>query len=165
CLMAEPNHVADCIKAMQDAVDVPVTVKHRMGLNYNNSYSFVRDFVGTLHETGCRVFIVHARNAVLSGVSPKQNRQIPPLRYAEALQLKRDFPDSQFILNGGLQTATEALVWQEQFDGVMLGRAAWHTPQVLADVTRHNNPDLKLPSTEEVFLSMQAYARREVSRG
>ncbi|MBC7204594.1 MAG: tRNA dihydrouridine(20/20a) synthase DusA, partial [Pusillimonas sp.] len=94
CLMAEANLVADCIKAMQDAVTVPVTVKHRLGLNYDESYAMVRDFVGALHVVGCRVFIVHARNAVLKGLSPKGNREIPPLRYSVAEQLRSDFPDS-----------------------------------------------------------------------
>lgn len=102
CLMAEPVLVADCVKAMQDAVSVPVTVKHRLGLDYDESYDFVRDFVGILHDAGCRVFIVHARNAVLKGLSPKDNRQIPPLRYDVARQLKTDFPDGVFVLNGGI---------------------------------------------------------------
>ncbi|MFX5309764.1 tRNA-dihydrouridine synthase, partial [Acinetobacter baumannii] len=91
----------DCIKAMQDAVDIPVTVKHRLGLDYDESYAFVRDFVGKIYDTGCRVFIAHARNAVLKGLSPKDNREIPPLRYDVVSQLKRDFPDCAFVLNGG----------------------------------------------------------------
>src|SRR5690606_28699138 len=131
CLMASPSLVADCVRAMQDAVSVPVTVKHRLGLDYEDSYAFVRDFVGTLHEAGCRVFIVHARNAVLKGLSPQGNREIPPLRYGRAAQLKRDFPDSVFVLSGGIATVEQARCHPEPFDGVMLGRAAWHDPAVL----------------------------------
>ena len=134
CLMAEPDLVADCIKAMQDAVDIPVTVKHRLGLDYDDSYAFVRDFVGKIHDTGCRVFIAHARNAVLKGLSPKDNREIPPLRYDVVARLKRDFPDSVFVLNGGLADAAQSVGAAAEFDGVMLGRAAWHTPRVLSEV-------------------------------
>src|SRR5690554_5192372 len=122
CLMAEPSLVADCIKAMQDAVDVPVTVKHRLGLDYDESYSFVRDFVGRIHDTGCRVFVVHARNAVLKGLSPKDNREIPPLRHDAAAQLVKDFPDSIFVLNGGLADESQCLEALNGFHGVMLGR-------------------------------------------
>src|SRR3546814_9860030 len=102
----------DCIKAMQDAVDIPVTVKHRLGLDYNESYDFVRDFVGKIRDTGCRVFIVHARNAVLKGLSPKDNREKPPLRYDAAARLKADFPDCIFVLNGGIAEAKRR--WGEQ---------------------------------------------------
>src|SRR5690606_17939594 len=109
CLMAEPQLVADCIKDMQDVVDIQDTVQHRLGLDYDDSYGFVRDFVGTLHAVGCRVFIVHARNAVLKGLSPKDNREIPPLRYEAAARLRQDFPDSVFVLNGGIALAEQAV--------------------------------------------------------
>ena len=108
CLMADPGLVADCVKAMRDAVDIPVTVKHRLGLDYDTSYGFVRDFVGTVYDAGCRIFIVHARNAVLKGLSPKDNRDVPPLRYDDAARLKVDFPDALVILNGGLTSAATA---------------------------------------------------------
>ena len=134
CLMAEPALVADCIKAMQDAVSVPVTVKHRIGLGREASYAFVRDFVGALYAIGCRVFIVHARNAWLEGLSPKDNREIPPLRYDVVHQLKADFTDARFILNGGLDTLDSALLAGQGLDGVMLGRAAYHDPWQLAQV-------------------------------
>ena len=108
CLMNEASLVADCIKAMIDAVDgdpkLPITVKHRIGIDQNESYDFVRDFVGTVAEAGCEVFIVHARNAWLKGLSPKENREIPPLRYATVHQLKRDFPHLTIVLNGGVTT-------------------------------------------------------------
>jgi tRNA-dihydrouridine synthase A len=165
CLMAEPVLVADCIKAMQDAVDIPVTVKHRLGLDYNDSYAFVRDFVGTIHDTGCRVFIVHARNAVLKGLSPKDNREIPPLRYDVAKQLKADFPDSIFVLNGGLADADQSLAEIDHFDGVMLGRAAWHTPRVLTEISTRLWPDDPVLTDEEVVEAMVEYAAGQVAAG
>ncbi|MGB6008090.1 tRNA dihydrouridine(20/20a) synthase DusA [Castellaniella sp.] len=140
CLMAEPRLVADCVRAMQDAVPVPVTVKHRLGLDYEESYDFVRDFVGILYEAGCRVFIAHARNAVLKGLSPKDNREKPPLRYDAVLRLKRDFPDARIILNGGLNQVSDCLDWMQRLDGVMLGRAAWHHPDILAELDPHLGP-------------------------
>jgi len=165
CLMAEPRLVADCVKAMQDAVEVPVTVKHRLGLDHDESYDFVRDFVGVLHDAGCRVFVVHARNAVLKGLSPKDNREVPPLRYADALRLKQDFPDAVFVLNGGLTDAACALAQGEYFDGVMLGRAAWHTPRVLSEITRHWWPQQALVSDEVLLDALTDYARRGIAAG
>ena len=132
CLMAEPAWVADCVKAMLDAVAVPVTVKHRIGIDRGESYDFVRDFVGTVAAAGCRVFIVHARNAWLGGLSPKQNRELPPLRHAVVHRLKRDFPALTIVLNGGV-IGGEAIAEQlAQVDGVMVGREAYHQPWSLA---------------------------------
>ena len=132
CLMNEPQLVADCVKAMVDAVSVPVTVKHRIGIDQREDYGFVRDFVGTVAEAGCRVFIVHARNAWLKGLSPKQNREIPPLRYAVAAQLKRDFPHLTIAINGGFQTDAAVQEQLAVLDGVMVGREAYHNPWWLA---------------------------------
>ncbi len=165
CLMAEPGLVADCVKAMQDAVDLPVTVKHRLGLDYDESYGFVRDFVGKLHDAGCRVFIAHARNAVLKGLSPKDNREIPPLRYDVVKRLKQDFPDSIFVLNGGLADAAQSVRAANEFDGVMLGRAAWHTPRVLSEVSLQLWPSVRLPGDAQVVDAMMAYAARQVAQG
>jgi len=165
CLMAEPALVADCIKAMQDAVDVPVTVKHRLGLDYDDSYGFVRDFVGHIHDTGCRVFIVHARNAVLKGLSPKDNREIPPLRYDAAARLVQDFPDSVFVLNGGLAEPEQCLTSLQTFHGVMLGRAAWHTPGVLSALSAQlGHCETSLPD-EEVLEAMRQYAIGQTQAG
>lgn len=166
CLMAEPALVADCIKAMQDAVPVPVTVKHRLGLDYDESYAFVRDFVGQIHDVGCRVFVVHARNAVLKGLSPKDNREIPPLRYDVAAQLMKDFPDAIFVLNGGLATAHQCeRALQQGFHGVMLGRAAWHTPDILVELSVRLG-HLSAPVDNNVVLeAMLAYAEQQVERG
>jgi tRNA-dihydrouridine synthase A len=165
CLMAEPDLVADCIKAMRDAVDLPVTVKHRLGLDYDESYDFVRDFVGKLYDAGCRVFIVHARNAVLKGLSPKDNRQIPPLRYDAAARLKLDFPDCTIVLNGGVDTVDGALHANSGFDGVMLGRAAWHAPRILSELTMKLWPGTRLPGDAQVVDAMTQYAAREVAKG
>ena len=165
CLMAEPALVADCIKAMQDAVSVPVTVKHRLGLDYNDSYDFARDFVGALHEVGCRVFIVHARNAVLKGLSPKDNREIPPLRYDMAARLKADFPDCRFVLNGGIAQPAQAYGLLDEFDGVMLGRAAWHNPGVLSELSRLCDPDVVIPEPAQVVHAMAQYADGEIKKG
>jgi tRNA-dihydrouridine synthase A len=132
CLMQEPQLVADCVKAMRDAVSIDVTVKHRIGLDYNEEYGFVRDFVGTIADAGCRTFIVHARNAVLKGLSPKENREIPPLRYEVAYQLKREFPDLEIIINGGIKTNDEIAEHLQHVDGVMIGREAYHNPYLMA---------------------------------
>ena len=128
CLMAEPQLVADGVKAMVDVVDVPVTVKHRIGIDQVESYDFVRDFVGAVSQAGCRTFIVHARNAWLKGLSPKDNREIPPLRYDWAYRLKRDFPALVIVLNGGITTTEQVQTHLLQLDGVMLGREAYHNP-------------------------------------
>ena len=132
CLMAEPRLVADGVKAMVDAVSVPVTVKHRIGIDRTESYEFVRDFVGTVAEAGCRVFIVHARNAWLQGLSPKENREVPPLRYEIVHRLKQEFPQLVIAINGGITQDTQVQAQLEALDGVMVGREAYHNPWWLA---------------------------------
>ena len=133
CLMAEPALVADGVKAMCDAVALPVTVKHRIGIDRSESYEFVRDFVGTVADAGCEVFIVHARNAWLRGLSPKENREVPPLRYETVHRLKRDFPALTIVVNGGVTTDAQIDAQLAVVDGVMLGREAYHHPWRLAD--------------------------------
>lgn len=161
CLMAEAPLVADGIKAMQDAVSIPVTVKHRLGIDRNEDYGFVRDFVGTLFNAGCRVFIVHARNAVLKGLSPKDNREVPPLRYAEVAQLKRDFPQATIVLNGGVTSIDAALEHLRDVDGVMLGRLAYHEPWQLAQVdARFFADEAATPTRNEVSAAMTSYLQR-----
>ncbi|MDQ3271170.1 MAG: tRNA dihydrouridine(20/20a) synthase DusA [Pseudomonadota bacterium] len=132
CLMAEPQLVADCVKAMVDVVAVPVTVKHRIGIDKGESYDFVRDFVGTVSEAGCKTFIVHARNAWLKGLSPKENREVPPLRYELVRRLKREFPDLTIVINGGITTGEQVAAQLRELDGVMVGREAYHHPWWLA---------------------------------
>jgi tRNA-dihydrouridine synthase A len=137
CLMAEPALVRDCVKAMADAVSVPVTVKHRIGIDKTEDYSFVRDFVGTVSEGGCNVFIVHARNAWLKGLSPKQNREVPPLRYEFVTRLAQDFPHLTFVLNGGIQSAGQVNGLMQSLagvQGVMIGREAYHNPWTLREM-------------------------------
>ena len=129
CLMAEPELVADCVRAMREAVKIPVTVKHRLGINQIESYDFVSGFVEKVSKAGCSTFIAHARNAVLKGLSPKENREVPPLKYEYVFRLKQDFPALEFVLNGGI-TKNQAI---PGVDGVMLGRTAYHDPWVLAD--------------------------------
>jgi tRNA-dihydrouridine synthase A len=134
CLMAEPDLVADCVKAMRDVTRLPVTVKHRIGIDKTESYDFVRDFVGTVHQRGgCEVFIVHARNAWLKGLSPKQNREVPPLRYELAYRLKTDFPALTIVINGGVNSDEQIEAHLRQVDGVMVGRHAYHEPWAMAD--------------------------------
>ena len=132
CLMAEPQLVADCVKAMVDVVSLPVTVKHRIGIDKIDSYDFVRDFVGTVSLAGCNTFIVHARSAWLKGLSPKENREVPPLRYALVHQLKQDFPHLTIAINGGITTNLQIAEQLTQLDGVMVGREAYHNPWVMA---------------------------------
>ncbi len=136
CLMAEPALVRDCVAAMFDAVTVPVTVKSRIGIDDRDSYGDLAAFVETVAQSGCRTFIVHARTAVLSGLSPKQNREIPPLRYDHVTRLKEDFPDLEIVLNGGVQSLDEALAHLARVDGVMMGRAAYHDPWCLRAADR-----------------------------
>ncbi|MCB1691377.1 MAG: tRNA dihydrouridine(20/20a) synthase DusA [Pseudomonadales bacterium] len=134
CLMAEPTLVARCISAMQDRVGIPVTAKSRIGIDDADDYPTFRRFIATLYDAGCRVFIVHARKAVLGGLTPKENREIPPLKYDYVYRIKAEFPDAAFILNGGIKSAGDALSLLAGVDGVMLGRAAYSDPFVLADI-------------------------------
>jgi len=164
CLMAEPQLVADCVKAMQDVVSVPVTVKHRLGLDYNDDYGFVRDFVGTIYDTGCRVFIVHARNAVLKGLTPKDNRDVPPLRYDDAAKLKRDFPDAIVVLNGGLNSVEDCAQALNTFDGVMLGRAPWHHPSILTELSAAFWPSQQPLEEQELIDRLVRYAALQIER-
>jgi tRNA-dihydrouridine synthase A len=165
CLMAEPDLVADCVKAMQDAVAIPVTVKHRLGLDRNEDYGFVRRFVETLARAGCRTFIVHARNAVLKGLSPRDNRAVPPLRHAEVHRLKAEFPRLEIGVNGGIATAPQVDAELARVDGVMLGRAAYHDPYVLAELDHRLFGGGPAPSRAEVVRRMHRYAVREAAAG
>ena len=161
CLMNEPALVADCVKAMVDVVDVPVTVKHRIGIDKNEDYGFVRDFVGTVAQAGCAVFIVHARNAWLQGLSPKENREIPPLRYDMAYQLKQDFPALQIVVNGGITDAAQIQGHLQQVDGVMLGREAYYRPWPMSrwDAQFFGDHHAQ-PTPEEVEEAMVLYMER-----
>jgi tRNA-dihydrouridine synthase A len=166
CLMAEPRLVADCVRAMCDAVSIPVTVKHRIGLDRDESYDFVRDFVGELARAGCGVFIVHARNAWLKGLSPKENREIPPLRYEVVQALKRDFPELRFVLNGGLRTHDQAMSAMQGLDGAMVGRQACEDPWFLAQVDQLYFGDPAAVADRVTAASgMQGYIESAVAAG
>ena len=166
CLMSEPTLVADCVKAMCDAVSIPVTVKHRIGIDEVEDYEFVRDFVGTVAQAGCTVFIVHARNAILKGLSPKDNREVPPLKYDYAYRLKRDFPDLEILINGGIKTLAEVETHLQHVDGVMLGREAYHNPFMLAEVDRRfYDAAAHVPSRADIEAGMMSYMERELAQG
>jgi tRNA-dihydrouridine synthase A len=154
CLMAEPPLVAQCVSRIKDEVSIPVTVKHRIGIDKVEEYSFVRDFVGTVAQAGCKTFIVHARNAVLKGLSPKENREIPPLKYDYVQRLKKDFPDLEIVINGGITTRAEIDLHLKHVDGVMIGRAAYSNPWFLAEDGK---------TRAEVVHRMVDYARRQDS--
>jgi tRNA-dihydrouridine synthase A len=169
CLMAEPQLVADGIKAMVDVVSIPVTVKHRIGIDKTEdtpqSYAFVRDFVGAVSEAGCNTFIVHARNAWLKGLSPKANREVPPLRYAVVHQLKKEFPHLNIVVNGGITTTAQVAEQLQQVDGVMLGREAYHNPWWLAewDAAFFADPSSAGLTREQVEARMCDYMAREAA--
>jgi tRNA-dihydrouridine synthase A len=166
CLMNEPQLVADCVKAMRDATSLPVTVKHRIGVDRTESYEFVRDFVGTVAAAGCDVFIVHARNAWLKGLSPKENREIPPLRYEFVHKLKQDFPRLTVVLNGGIKTNDQVGEQLERLDGVMLGREAYHNPWLMAAWDeRFFGAAAPAREREEVEAQMVAYMERRAADG
>jgi tRNA-dihydrouridine synthase A len=156
CLMAEPRLVAACVRAMRESVSIPVTVKHRLGIDRVEDYDFVRDFVAIVAEAGCRTFIVHARNAVLKGLTPKANREVPRLRYEEVYRLKREFPQLEIVVNGGIASRGDVEAHLGHVDGVMLGRAAYHDPWLLAA------PGI---SRASVVAAMSAYATREIAAG
>jgi len=165
CLMGEPPLVADCVKAMRDAVSIDVTVKHRIGIDDVESYDFVRDFVGTIAGAGCKTFIVHARNAILKGLSPKENREIPPLKPDYAYRLKRDFPQLEIIINGGIKTEAEIDAHLQHVDGVMIGREAYHNPYLMASFdARYYGNEAQVKTREEILQAMQPYILDQLAR-
>ncbi len=166
CLMAHPQLVADCVKAMRDAVGIEVTVKHRIGINGRDSYAELCDFVGQVSEAGCRSFTVHARIAILEGLSPKENREIPPLRYEAAAQLKQDFPELEIVLNGGIKTLEQCEAHLRVFDGVMLGREAYQNPYLLANVDQALfGSSAARVSRAEALRAMRPYIERHLAEG
>jgi len=166
CLMAEPELVADCVRAMRDAVAIPVTVKHRLGLDRNEDYGFVRDFVGTVAAAGCGLFVVHARNAVLKGLSPKENREVPPLRYDVVHRLKREFPALAIVTNGGLARWDAIDRELACVDGVMLGRTAYHDPWQLAQADwRAYGDEAPTRSRADVLRALMPYTEAQLQRG
>lgn len=165
CLMAEPERVADCIDAMRQVVSVPVTVKTRIGIDDRDSYEFLTDFVGPIAEKGCDTFIIHARKAILSGLSPAENRTIPPLKWDVAHRLKKDFPQLTIILNGGIQTTEHVLQSLQHVDGVMIGREAYQNPYFLADIEREIFGTEKIMNRHAVIEAMFPYIERMLQSG
>lgn len=166
CLMAEPALVGDCISAMRAQVKIPVTIKTRIGIDENDSYEHLTSFVGQVNAAGCDTFIIHARKAWLKGLSPKENREIPPLRYEVVAQLKKDFAALTIILNGGIKSHAEIATHLEQFDGVMLGREAYHNPYLLAFVDQNYYDDDALVKTrEQIIDSILPYIQQEIGKG
>jgi tRNA-dihydrouridine synthase A len=167
CLMADPALVADCVKSMCDAVALPITVKHRIGIDAVEDYAFVRDFVGTVAQAGADTFIVHARNAVLKGLSPKENREIPPLKYDYVYQLKRDFPTLTIVINGGIVAHDILAVQLQHVDGAMLGRVAYHHPWMLAEAERYvfGDPASAPRSRADVVEALLPYAVAQSRQG
>ena len=166
CLMAEPDTVAAAVTAMQSAVDIPVTVKHRIGIDGRETYQELVDFVGCVAEAGCRTFIVHARIAVLAGLSPKQNRDVPPLKPDWVYRLKQDFPWLEIIINGGIKTFADIDHHRRQVDGVMLGREAYQNPYLLAGVdARLFGSKSSIPSRRQVIESMVPFIEAELANG
>ncbi|MCG6900516.1 MAG: tRNA dihydrouridine(20/20a) synthase DusA [Gammaproteobacteria bacterium] len=166
CLMAEPALVADCIGAMKAAVSVPVTVKTRIGIDNRDSYDELAHFIACVRQAGCETFIIHARKAYLQGLSPKENRTVPPLNYDYAYRLKRQYPDLNIVINGGITDLDAAERHLLKVDGVMLGRSAYHNPYLLAEVDRRLFQDQHpVPTREEVVERMLPYIERELKRG
>jgi tRNA-dihydrouridine synthase A len=166
CLMAEPELVADCIASMQKAVKIPVTVKHRIGIDDMDDYEGLVKFVGTIAETGCSTFIVHARKAWLKGLSPKENREVPPLQYDKVYQLKQDFPHLNIIINGGITTLEQSQSLLQHVDGVMIGREAYSNPYLLAQVDRMiYGVDAPAVTRNEVMQKFMIYCAQELSKG
>ena len=168
CLMAEPFVVADCMRAMIAAVPsrVAVTVKCRIGIDDRDDYAFLESFVETVRAAGVDTFIVHARKAVLSGLSPKQNREIPPLRYEIPLRLKQEQPALRIVLNGGLRSTEQVKEWLPRFDGVMLGRQAYQEPYLLAELHHElDTPRAPLPERSAILLAYADYVDRQLDSG
>jgi tRNA-dihydrouridine synthase A len=166
CLMAEPALVADCVAAMADACDLPVTVKTRLGIDDRGSYDELCDFVGRVAEAGCSAFIVHARKAWLRGLNPKQNRSVPPLRYDTVYRLKRDLPTLEIIVNGGITTVEAARAHLEHVDGAMLGREAYGNPWLLVDVDRQiYGAEDSPPTRGEVLARYLPYVEQQLANG
>lgn len=166
CLMAEPDLVAECVAAMQDAVQIPVTVKCRIGIDNQDDYAFLQRFIETVAAAGCDQFTLHARKAILKGLSPKENREIPPLIYPRVYQLKRDYPHLHIVLNGGVNTLDAASEHLTQgVDGVMIGRAAYQTPFVLAEVDQQFFGATHVPLRSEILAAYADYISQQLAQG
>ena len=165
CLMANPGLVAECYTAMERETDVPVTIKSRIGIDEHDSDAFLRAFMDPLVEAGCRKFIVHARIAILEGLSPKENRTVPPLNYERVYRLKEAFPELEIVINGGLTTLADVDAVLEHVDGAMIGRQAYHQPYFLAELEKHQDAGWQAPARADVIERMLPYIDSEVAAG
>ena len=165
CLMANPGLVAECYTAMERETDVPVTIKSRIGIDEHDSDAFLRAFMDPLVEAGCRKFIVHARIAILEGLSPKENRTVPPLNYERVYRLKEAFPELEIVINGGLTTLADVDAVLEHVDGAMIGRQAYHQPYFLAELEQHQDAGWQAPARADVIERMLPYIDSEVAAG
>tara|TARA_Y100000741_G_scaffold99487_1_gene73831 strand:- start:1464 stop:2432 length:969 start_codon:yes stop_codon:yes gene_type:complete len=166
CLMLEPNLVGDCLKNMQDAVSIPVSIKCRLGIDENISYEFLYNFISIVKESGINIFIIHARNGILSGLSPRQNRNVPPLKYDYVYKLKEDFPELEIIINGGIKSLEESKTHLKKVDGVMIGRAAYDNPFMLKDIeSNFYNIDSCTESKKEILNKYLEYVEMQLKNG
>ena len=165
CLMKEPNLVADCLDKMQSSTKLPVTIKTRIGYDNIDDYENFYNFISLLKSTGIKTFIIHARKAMLGKFTPKQNLNIPPLKYDYVYKLKKDFPDSEIIINGGINSTEEVKNHLKKTDGVMIGRAAYHSPYLLADIENHIFKNYNVPSRQEVVEQLIPYIKDEIKKG
>ena len=165
CLMKEPNLVADCLTKMQSSTKLPVSIKTRIGYDNVDDYENFHNFISILKSTGVKTFYIHARKAMLGKFTPKQNLNIPPLKYDYVYNLKKDFPNEEIIINGGISTTEEINTHLDKVDGVMIGRAAYHTPYLLADIEREIFKNENIPSRQEVIENLIPYVKDELKKG
>lgn len=165
CLMARPDTVAECYRAMLKETDVPITIKTRIGIDDKDSYEFLQTFIETMVAAGCRKFVVHARIAILEGLSPKENRTIPSLNYERVYRLKREYPELQIVINGGLAEISQVEEVLQHVDGAMIGRQAYHQPYFLAELEHHFNPHRALPKRHEIVQQMLPYVESVLANG
>ncbi len=165
CLMKEPNLVADCLSKMQSVTKLPITIKTRIGYDDTEDYENFFNFISILKNTGVKTFIIHARKAILGKFTPKQNLNIPPLKYNFVYQLKKDFPNEEIIINGGITSTEQAQNHLKKVDGVMIGRAAYHSPYLLADIEEKIFNNNNIISRQEIIEKMIKYSKDEIKKG
>ena len=166
CLMLEPELVRDCLGNMKNAVDVPVSIKCRLGVDDNESYEFLYNFISIVKDSGIKIFIIHARNGILKGLSPRQNRNIPPLKYDYVYKLKKDFPELEIIINGGIKTLDDCRDHLTKVDGVMIGRSVYENPFMLKDVESDIYGSIPITSSKKDVLGKYLeYVEKKLSEG
>ena len=165
CLIKEPNLVADCLNEMRSATSVPVTVKTRIGYDQVDDYESLYNFISTLKQTGVKTFIIHARKAMLGKFTPKQNLNIPPLKYEMVNNLKKDFQDLEIIINGGITSTQQVIEHLNKVDGAMIGRAVYHSPYLLADIENKIFKNTNVPTREEIIEKLIFYLKNEIKKG